>query len=98
MDIKTPAPQLTLCANSKEPIQAALALVNYLAAQPSSADTGLPVELNWTTDANSPITLNLKPGGEKKIGLEAVMKQLSDMYANLGVSGKDREGSKEVSM
>lgn len=97
MDTKTPAPQLTLCASSKEAIQAPLALAKYLAAQPSSADAGLPIEVNWTTDANSTIMLTLKPGGEKKSGLEAVMKQLSDMYANLGVSGKDREGSQEVS-
>jgi hypothetical protein len=96
MDSKTPAPVLTLCANSKEATQAPLALAKYLASLPSSADAGLPITIEWVTDASLPISLTLKPGGEKKISPEAVMKQLADMYANLGISGKDKESSKEV--
>jgi hypothetical protein len=96
MDAKTPPPTLTLCANSKDPIQAPLALVNYLAAQPSSADACLPVKVEWIGDASAPLTLTLQPGGEKKTGLQAIVKQLSDMYANLGISGKDVDDSKEV--
>ncbi|UZJ54716.1 hypothetical protein CBS101457_004036 [Exobasidium rhododendri] len=96
MGSKAPPPTLTLCANSKEAIQAPFALCTYLAKQPSSADAGLPVKIKWSSDAAAPITLTLQPGGEKKTGLPAVLKQLSDMYANFGISGKDKEGSKEV--
>lgn len=96
MDSKTPAPVLTLCASSKDATQAPLALAKYLEMQPSSTDAGLPIKVQWIADASQPITLILKPGGEKKSGTQAIMKQLADMYANLGVSGKDKDSSKEV--
>jgi hypothetical protein len=98
MTSKTPAPVLTLCASSKEATQAPLALAKYLEAQPSSIDAGLPIGVQWVTDASQPITLTLQPGGEKKTGPQAVMKQMADMFANLGVCGKDKESSKEVCM
>lgn len=97
MDPKSPAPTLTLCASSKESIQAPLALAKHLAGLPSSKDAGLPVNVEWTSDASHPITLTLQPGGEKKSSLQVVVQQLADMYASLGMSGKDSEESKEVS-
>lgn len=97
-DSRAPAPALTICPTSKDNVLAPLGLISFLAALPSSSSSGvsLPVSLDWTHDALDETTLTVNPGGEKIKGVGNVFRQLTTMYADTGVAGKDSADSDQV--
>ncbi|MCO5599901.1 hypothetical protein L7F22_054008 [Adiantum nelumboides] len=98
MDKATPTPTLLLSISSKEPLQAPLALAKYIATLPSSTTTVLPISVQWTSvEANEDaIRLTVNGGKEKSSGLQEVLKQIADIYASLGIAGKDSTESGQV--
>ncbi|KAE8229788.1 hypothetical protein CF326_g5232 [Tilletia indica] len=86
---------LTLDPLAKFPPLAPLVLVTYIQAQPSASDAGQPPSV--TFEPESAPTLTIKPGGETiKDDVNLIVKQLTNMYAHLGLGGKDQRQSEQV--
>lgn len=95
MESANPSPTLLLSVSSKESVQVPLALAKHIASLPSSASTAAPIKVQWAAveSNDAAITLVLKPGNERVSGNEVVLKQMTDMYASLGIAGKDNKES-----
>jgi len=86
---------LTLDPIAKFPPLAPLVIINHIASQPSASDVGAPPAVDFDPDAST--TLTIQPGGETiKDDITLIVKQLANMYAHTGLSGRDKAQSEQV--